>query len=439
MSVKKILLIDDDPAVRGLISSILRKKGMDVVLAKEGNEGLQLVQNENPDLVVCDFQMPGMNGLEVLDQIKKNNPQIPVIILTAYGDAALTIQSMQTGAFDFIEKPINPRELLEVTKNALKTIGPSKKDSNEEATLHTKKKDENLMAGKSPAMREIFKITGRISQSNVNVMITGETGTGKERLARLIHESGTTKNAPLIVFNCRSIQKDQLISACRIDDDQPAGSGSGLPASIILDDVGALSDELQVLLLDLLTREEKERPPNAKPRLISISNNDIISLVEENKFLKELYYRMKVFSLHIPPLRQRKEDIPDLVNNIVQELNPMLNKNIVRIEEGVIPILQSYDWPGNVQELKNILMQAMVLAHGDLLEKTSIFIKGMRKETEPGHSFEKPPRSLAEVEKEHIAHVLNYVKWSKQDAASILGITRPTLNAKIEKYQITKP
>ncbi len=439
MSVKKILLIDDDPAVRGLISSILRKKGMDVVLAKEGSEGLQLMQDEKPDLVICDFQMPGMNGLEVLDQIKKDNPQIPVVILTAYGDATLTIRSMQTGAFDFIEKPINPRELLEVAKNALKTVTQPEPDQNEAAILHAKTKDDNLMAGKSPAMREIFKITGRISQSNVNVMITGETGTGKERLARLIHESGTSKNAPLIVLNCKSLREDQLISACRIDADQPAGSGSGLQASIILDDVGALSDELQVVLLDLITRETTVRPPGLKPRFISITNDDIGNLAEEGKFLKELYYRLKVFSLHIPPLRQRKEDIPDLVNNIVQELNPVLKKNVVRIEEGVSPLLQSYDWPGNVQELKNILMQAMVLAHGDLLEKNSIYIKGRHKETEPDHAFAEPPRSLAEVEKEHIGHVLNHVRWSKQDAAAILGITRPTLNAKIEKYQITKP
>jgi len=445
MNVPKILLIDDDPVVRSLISNILRKKGYEVVLAKEGQEGLELARSETPDLVITDYQMPGISGIEVLSRMHEVDPQTPVIILTAYGDATLTIKSIQTGAFDFIEKPINPRELLETVKNGLSTL-ESVRQKEGPGILPERKKDGNVMVGKSPAMREIFKNIGRISQNNVNVMITGDSGAGKERMARLIHESGYNKDQPLAYINCKILAEQQLqdgqggggvhagISGRSAMAEKLKQAGSG---TVILDEVGMLSSQMQMYLLDRMSRDDLEES-RMWPRFISITTQDISDLVSENLFLKELYYKLKVFSLHIPPLRERKTDIPELVKNLLQELNPELDKKVVQLEDGVVQLLQSHDWPGNVRELKNVLMQALVLSHGEVLEKKHIRLEGKPVEVGKDEVFEEQPRSMDEVEKEHIEKVLKYTRWNKQQASSILGITRPTLNAKIDKYGLKK-
>ncbi len=445
MNVPKILLIDDDPVVRSLISNILRKKGYEVVLAKEGQEGLELARRETPDLVITDYQMPGISGIEVLSRMHEIDPKTPVIILTAYGDANLTIKSIQTGAFDFIEKPINPRELLETVKNGLSTL-ESVRQKEGPGILPERKKDGNVMVGKSPAMREIFKNIGRISQNNVNVMITGDSGAGKERMARLIHESGYNKDQPLAYINCKILAEQQLqdvqgsggvhagISGRNAMAEKLKQAGNG---TVILDEVGMLSSQMQMYLLDRMSRDDLEES-RMWPRFISITTQDISDLVSENLFLKELYYKLKVFSLHIPPLRERKTDIPELVKNLLQELNPELDKKVVQLEDGVVQLLQSHDWPGNVRELKNVLMQALVLSHGEVLEKKHIRLEGKPVVVGKDEVFEEQPRSMDEVEKEHIEKVLKYTRWNKQQASSILGITRPTLNAKIDKYGLKK-
>ncbi len=436
MTVQKILLIDDDPVIRNLISGILRKRGYHVSLAKEGQEGLRVVKSIKPDLVIADFQMPGMSGIDVLNHIKEIYPAMPVIILTAHGDATLTIQSMQTGAFDFIEKPVKPKELLDAVKNGLNTV-EAVRHKTEGMVSREETRDSNLMVGKSSLMREIFKNIGRISQSNVGVLITGETGTGKERLARLIHQSGSAQPGPLTILNCNTLTDDQLLNAFWVSDEETASPEYGR-ASIILDGVGGLPPAMQIRLLDILNRKTGDSRTASMPRLISITSQDINQLVMDGLFMKELFFKMKIISLHIPPLRQRKDDIPDLVKHLMQELNPVLNKNVTQLEEGVFQMLKSYDWPGNVQELKNVLMQAMVLSHGEILEKKNIHIETVEKGVPESTGFEKPPKSLAEMEKEHIAAVLDYVQWSKQEASGLLGIARPTLNAKIEKYGLTK-
>ncbi len=445
MNLPKILLIDDDPVVRSLISNILRKKGYEVILAKEGQEGLEVAKREVPDLVITDYQMPGISGIDVLTQMNEIDPKTPVIILTAYGDATLTIKSIQTGAFDFIEKPINPKELLETVKNGLSTLG-SVRQKEEPEVLPERRKDDNLMVGKSSVMREIFKNIGRISQNNVNVMIIGDSGVGKERMARLIHESGYNKDQPLIYVNCKVLAEQQLQNGQGTGRTQTEMSGrNSLDAklkqvdsgTVILDEAGMLSLQMQMYLLDQMSREDLEAS-RMLPRFISITTQDINDLVNENLFLKELYYKLKVFSLHIPPLRERKADIPELVKNLLQELNPAFDKKVDQLEDGAIQLLQSHEWPGNVRELKNVLMQALVLSHGEVLEKKHIRLEGKPVHVVKDDVFEERPRSMDEVEKEHINKVLEYTKWNKQQAASILGITRPTLNAKIDKYGLTK-
>lgn len=444
-----VLLIDDDPVVRSLASGIMRKKGYEVIVAKDGLEGLSMVKKHRPDLVITDYQMPGMSGIEVLESLKLQEPEMPVIILTAHGDASLTIKSMQSGAFDFIEKPINPKELLETIRSGIHTVESLRKKSSPVPGSPGSKPDKNLMVGKSAAMRELFKSIGRISKNNVNVLITGESGTGKERLARLIHQSGDFSDQPLIYINCKAIDEDQLTKGINSDEVrlsyhegpiasklQQAGHGT-----VILDEVGMLSPAMQGRLLDLMNFLGFEIGEGGKlqPRFISVSTRDIGKMVDQGLFIKELYFKLKVFSMHIPPLRERKSDIPELVNHIIQDLNPTLDKHITTLEDGVISLLQSYEWPGNVRELKNVLMQAMVFSHGELLKRQHVYIEGLPEaDAKVKHVTSKNLVSLAEIEKEHISHVLEFVGWNKQEASSVLGITRPTLNAKIDKYGLSR-
>ncbi len=429
--MKTILLIDDDPVVRSLASGILRKNGYNVYVAKDGSEGIDLAKKHHPDLVVTDYQMPGILGMEVLASLREYNEKLPVIMLTAHGDATLTIKSMQTGAFDFIEKPINPKELLETIKNGLSTSESAQKPYGK-AIAEKKKVDDNIMVGKSPAMLQIFKNIGRISQNNVNVLITGDQGTGKARLAKLIHQSSPYAENPLVFISCKALTDEELKRAFN------EGVKNG---AIVLDELGALSSDMQLRLLDLLESQSLAQGPGQKSnyRIISIARIDINRLVEEGSFLRELFYQLKVFLFHLPALNERKEDISYLVKHLLVEINAELGKNVSTIEDGVIPLLQSYDWPGNIRELRNVLMQALVLSHGDLLQKKNIRLEG-DPIIEPGHyeTDAAEMRSLADVEQEHIGKILQAVRWNKQAAASVLGITRPTLNAKIDKYGLTR-
>ncbi len=429
--MKNILLIDDDPVVRSLASGILRKNGYNVQTAKEGTEGLEIVKKNLPDLVITDYQMPGMSGMDVLAKLKEINPALPVIMLTAFGDASLTIKTMQTGAFDYIEKPINPKELVETVKNGL-AASESMQKPEDLSGDGKKKKDENLMVGKSQAMLAIFKNIGRISQNYVNVLITGESGTGKERLARLIHQTGPDADNPIVFINCKSLTDDLLHKSFS------EGVKNG---TIVLDEAGILTSEMQLSLLDLLENQAQQNrnKQQAQYRIISITRRDLSEMAEEGTFLKELYYQLKVFVFNIPSLAERKDDIAYLVEHLMQELNQELGKTISKVEDGVIPILQSYDWPGNIRELRNVLMQAMVLSHGDVLQKKYIRLEGQDFDDLVGYEVSKfEIRPLADVEKEHIGNVLNALRWNKQEASNALGITRPTLNAKIDKYGLKR-
>ncbi len=429
--MKTILLIDDDPVVRSLASGILRKNGYNVYVAKDGSEGIDLAQKQKPDLVVTDYQMPGISGMEVLTKLKELNNALPVIMLTAHGDATLTIRSMKTGAFDFIEKPINPKELLSTIKNGLITA-ESSLEPEESPSTEKKRKDENIMVGKSPSMLNIFKNIGRISQNNVNVLISGDSGTGKEQMARLIHHSGLNADNPLAFANCKALNGKELKQAFE------AGVSNG---TLVLDELGMLTSEMQFLLLDLIENQAMKQTPGQKKqyRIISLSRLDMSKLVDEGDFLKELYYQLNVFSFYIPALAERKEDIPYLVNHMLQEINDELGKKVSQVEDGVIPLLQTYHWPGNVRELRNVIMQALVLSHGELLQKKNIRLEGQAvNEATRLEQMEYEMRTLADVEKEHIGKILSLVSWNKQEAANVLGITRPTLNAKIEKYGLKR-
>jgi len=444
--MNSVLIIDDDDFIRLLLVQLLKDAGYTVYDASSGEAGIKMVETYNPDLVLTDYKMPGMSGIEVLAELVKKYPGLPVIILTAYEEVSLTIKAIQMGAFDFIEKPIKNWELLEAIQNGVQASNKSKSLGNVISPEARKSIEESLLTGKTPQMREIFKNIGRISLHKVNVLITGEPGTGKEQVARLIHYSGITRDHPFIVVNCNSKDERSLehelfgyennaiqgISGEKKGKFELAGEGV-----IFLDDFTELPISLQNKLLRVLQNNEIEKPGAEFPiplyaRVIASTNKDIEELIEQRLFSKELYIRLKVFSIHLPPLRERLNDIPELVQSLMQKLNRKLNKRVLKVEEGVNELLKKYDWPGNIRELENTLMQAIILSHGDVLEKRGIINPELEKSKK--RLMEKNLVPISEVEKWHIKEVLEAVDWNKLEASTILEITRPTLNAKIEKY-----
>jgi two-component system response regulator AtoC len=452
--MEKILIIDDNKLILRSLKESISKMGYTTLEAEDGEAGLLLVRTEHPDLVITDFQMPGIDGLEVLSKIRKLNISLPVILLTGFGDVVLTIKSIQLGAFDFLEKPIDPVKLKSTIQFALNSVKVSNSlnevlhvDASSEHML-----EDNILVGKTPQMKEIFKNIGRISLSKVNVLIQGETGTGKELIARLIHYFGITINQPLVVVNCSALSESLLESELfghvkgsftgSIRDKKGKFELAG-EGTILLDEISEISLNTQVKLLRVIQELEFERVGGEevipmKARIITATNRNLETLIKEGKFREDLYYRLKVFTIDLPPLRERKEDIRDLVIHFLYKLNKRFNRNVVKIGDGVIEMLKAHDWLGNVRELENTILQAIVMSKSDVLEKENITLNYRQQPN--GHVVQELPqfRSLAELEKYHIKRILDEVNWNKLEASHILDITRPTLNAKIEKYELMR-
>lgn len=469
--MEKILIIDDNKFILKTLSSTLSGMGYEIIEAEDGEAGLRLVRTEHPDLVITDFQMPGIDGLEVLSKIRKLYISLPVILLTGFGDVVLTIKSIQLGAFDFLEKPVDPVQLKSVIKLALNSV---KISNSLNEVLHVDVSSEhmledNILVGKTPQMKEIFKNIGRISLSKVNVLIQGETGTGKELIARLIHFFGVTINQPLVVVNCSALSESLLESELfghvkgsftgSIRDKKGKFELAG-EGTILLDEISEISLNTQVKLLRVIQELEFERVGGEeiipmKARIITATNRNLEALIREGKFREDLYYRLKVFTIDLPPLRERKEDIRDLVIHFLYKLNKRFNRNVVKIGEGVIEMLMAHDWLGNVRELENTILQAIVMSKSDVLEKENIslinrqqinvpFGNGIISSNNGNRSIDDDInessqfRSLSDLEKYHIKKILDEVNWNKLEASRVLDITRPTLNAKIEKYNLIR-
>ena len=452
--MEKILIIDDNKLILRSLKESISKMGYTTLEAEDGEAGLLLVRTEHPDLVITDFQMPGIDGLEVLSKIRKLNISLPVILLTSFGDVVLTIKSIQLGAFDFLEKPIDPVKLKSTIQIALNSV---KVSNSLDEVLHVDASSEhmledNILVGKTPQMKEIFKNIGRISLSKVNVLIQGETGTGKELIARLVHYFGITINQPLVVVNCSALSESLLESELfghvkgaftgSIRDKKGKFELAG-EGTILLDEISEISLNTQVKLLRVIQELEFEKVGGEevipmRARIITATNRSLETLIKEGKFREDLYYRLKVFTIDLPPLRERKEDIRDLVIHFLYKLNKRFNRNVVKIGDGVIEMLKAHEWLGNVRELENTILQAIVMSKSDVLEKENITLN-FRQQPDGKVMQELPQfRSLAELEKYHIKRILDEVNWNKLEASHILDITRPTLNAKIEKYELVR-
>lgn len=451
----RILLADDADLIKSTLKLYLSKDKHFVFSADDGVSAIELFKKERPDLVITDIVMPEADGFQVMKYVKENDPNIPVIMITGVDDTESTIKAIQEGAYDYIEKPIDVTRFNQVVKNALRS-----KELSEQLAVSLSKEEEEEFRGKTslvgstPIMKEIYKSIGRISSSRVTVLIQGDSGTGKELIAKMIHNSGTTQGHPFIAVNCSALSESLLESelfghvkgaftgAVRNKKGKFELAGKG---TIFLDEISEISYDLQVKLLRVIQEKEYERVGGEttvplEARIIAATNKNLSNLVDEGKFREDLYFRLKVFTITAPPLRERREDIPALVIHFVKKINKELHKNVRKVPYEVMEMLQEHEWIGNVRELENTLMQAILLSKSDVIEPDNILLKRSDAKKiggDPSIFSYNLNWSMAELEKFHIENVLNEVKGNKQKACTVLGISKPTLYNKLELYGIS--
>jgi DNA-binding NtrC family response regulator len=440
---KRILVVDDDATARRTLERFLSKLGYEVTTAASGEEAMLAVVTDIPDIVITDIYMPGISGLELQAKIAERTPHIKVILMTGKDDMPTTVKAMQQGAYDYIVKPID-LDLLERTLSRLiATQALSDKLSIVAEETADSYKLENILVGRTPSMLDIYKTIGSVSHSKVTVLITGESGTGKELIVRAIHYNSPWKDEPFIAVNCTALSETLLESELF---GHTKGSFTGAVAdkrgkfelagegTIFLDEIGEISPKIQVMLLRVLQEREFERVGAEKTipmraRIIAATNRDLKEEVAKGKFREDLYYRLNVVSIHVPPLRDRKEDIPLLVQHILRRINTELHSVVNKVSDATMEKILNHNWPGNVRELENVLTRGVVLSKSDVLDESVIPSSTAGSPSTPTNWN----RTLEDVENEHILRVLEGTGGNRTEAAKILGISKPTLYAKIPK------
>ncbi len=443
--MRSILIIDDDPLIRKTLSSHLAKQGFEVVTAENGEEGLEKLGESDPELVLLDIRLPDCDGLEVLRRIRQGGkPKATVVIMTAYDDMKTTVEAIKLGAFEYLVKPL---DFIELDLTISKAFQVKKLEEKVDYLVHERQREYTIdnIIGRSPQMREVFKLIGSVANSRTNVLIEGESGTGKELVAKAIHYNSPTRDEPFIVINCSAIQdtlleselfghvKGAFTDAVSETKGKFEIAGKG---SLFLDEVGDVSANLQSKLLRVIESRDfmkvgGERTLKTEARIIAATNQNLKALIDKGRFREDLYYRLKVVEIILPPLRERREDIPDLVNYLVEKINRELKKNVRKIPEDVRKFLTDLPWKGNVRELENALTRAVLLAKGDVILKENLPLESAGQKL-----ITRELVALDDVEKAYIQHVLGQCKGNKSRTCQILKISRPTLDKKIKDYKL---
>lgn len=442
--MKSILVVDDDPLIRKTLSSYLTKEGFEVILAEDGEEGIQKYEQSIPDLVILDIRLPDMDGLEVLYKIKEKNKNASIIIMTAFDDMKTTVEAIKLGAFEYLVKPLDYVELDLTIDKAFQIRSLEDKVS---YLVEEKQKEYTIdnIIGHSTQMREVFKLIGSVADTRTNILIQGESGTGKELVAKAIHYNSPFREEPFIVINCSAIS-DTLLESELFGHVKGAFTDAvcetkgkfeiAAKGTLFLDEIGDISPNLQSKLLRVIETRDfmkvgGEKILKTEARIIAATNQDLKLLIEKGKLREDLYYRLKVVEITLPPLREKKEDIPDIVAYLLEKINRDLRKNVRKIPPEVMKLLMKIPWEGNVRELENALTRAVILAKGDVILEENLALEIGDKKLFPRELV-----PLREVEKDYIQHVLKATKGNKTRTSQILQITRPTLDKKIKEYKL---
>lgn len=454
----KILIIDDERTIREIFSLLLEEAGYSVQVARDGAEGLKKAQVSAPDVVLLDMNLPDLSGIELLPKIKEAIPVGEVIIVTAFGTIKSAVEATKLGAYDYLEKPIDNDELLLLISRALEVKKLRKEVDELRSELSARYRFENII-GTSSRMNSIFQMMGKIARVDGTVLITGQSGTGKELVARAIHFNSPRREGPFVVVNCGAIPKDLIESEFfghirgAFTDAKSEKTGKfemAQQGTIFLDEVGELSQEAQVKLLRALGEREIVKvggteiiPINV--RVIAATNKNLERDVEVGMFREDLYWRLAVLSIHLPPLKDRKEDIPLLCDHFIDKCNRELDKNIKGISPGALKLLINYSWPGNIREMESVIYEAIVMNEGRMIEEESLppRVRGKAPVKEnisaPNRTMSETVHSMTEqTEKALIIKALKESNGNRTKAAEKLGISRKTLFNKMVLYSIQK-
>jgi two-component system NtrC family response regulator len=454
VSRKRILVVDDDESLRWVTQAQLQQSGYDVSAAANGNDALKIIEQALPDLVITDLKMPGMSGLELLRKIRADYPEILVIMVTAFGTVENAVEAMKAGAYDYITKPVNIDELRLIVSRGLEHLDLREEVRLLRSTLDQKYGFENIL-GRSKSLLYVLDMASRAAQATSTVLIRGETGTGKELVAKAIHFNSRRKNRPFVTINCGAIPKDLLESELF---GHLKGSFTGALAdkrgkveladggTLFLDEIGELPLELQVKLLRLIQQGEIEKVGAAgvttiDVRIIAATHRNLQAMVEDGEFREDLYYRLAVIPLELPPLRERADDIPELVQHFFVQAKEKQARPELVLPSRLLPYFSGYTWPGNIRELENVIERIVVLARGEEIIPNDLpdFLRRERPAVEVLH-LDLPPHgiSLEAVEKELIMRALEKFDGNQTRAAEYLDISRKTLIYRMEKFGLRK-
>lgn len=443
----RIFIIDDEESIRDSCTQVLTKEGYAVDTSSDGKEALAILDKSHFDVILLDLKLPGVPGIKILNQIKKNFSEIPVIIITGFASIESAVNTIKQGAFDYLAKPFSPEELRTMVKKALNA---TKSQAAHKENQTTGQNQFSMVVGKSKPMARVIDIMKRVSPTESTVLITGESGTGKELLASEIHRHSLRKDAPFVVVDCGALVETLFESELF---GHVKGSFTGAyetkhgrfevadGGTIFLDEISNISMNIQAKLLRVIQEREVTRIGSTKPikidvRILAATNVSLAKQVKQNKFREDLFYRLSVVPINIPPLRERKEDIPPLLEHFLRKYNQKLSKDIKGFTREAKKAVLNYDWPGNIRELENTIERAVVLTRDQKIGLEDLIYHGIGSSLSPSLPTGGRYKSLEKVEKEYIESVLRLQHGNKSKTAQILGIDRKTLYSKIKKYNI---
>lgn len=471
----RILVVDDEESMRFLLREVMVREGYDVETAADGLQAVDKVRSENFDLVIMDIRMPGMDGIQALKEMRRIRPHLVVLMITAHGTSPIAIEAIREGAYDYFNKPFELSEMRIVVRRALEKQALINHVTDLEQKLKNRVSFDRII-GQSDAMQQIFSLLEKVVVNDVTVLITGESGTGKELIAQAVHYQSARKSKPFVGVNCAAIP-ETLLESELFGHERGAFTGAvGMKigrfeaangGSIFLDEIGDMPFSLQSKLLRVLQEREVMRVGGTKPikidvRLIAATNKDLLKEVEGKTFREDLYFRLNVIPVHLPPLRKRVADIPLLLQHFFGVYNPRLGKNIQGISPDALKAMMNYSWPGNIRELENLVQRSMIMASGVVLglediPKNISECVGIRLPVEPGGAavvncaavlpqdliddFNIPLAKKMEMldeefEKRIIIAALKASNGKRQAAADLLGIVRKSLHNKMVKYNL---
>lgn len=454
----KILVVDDERSMRDFLSIMLKKAGYDVTTAIDGDEAVKILHKDIFDLVITDLKMPKVDGLQVLKTVKELSPDTVVIVITAFASTETTVEAMKEGAYDYITKPFQNDEMKIRIKKALE----KRRLSAENILLKKELKDRAVfdnIVGKSEKIEKVFELVRKVSDSMSNILIYGESGTGKELIARAIHFNSRKKDKPFVTINCGALPEGLLESELF---GHMKGSFTGAVfnkeglfevangGTIFLDEVGETSPAIQVKLLRVLQDKEFKRVGGTKEirvdvRIITATNRDLSKAVSEGKFREDLYYRLNVIPITLPPLRERVDDIPLLADHFLNKFNKALNKNVKGFSQTTMELFRNYEWRGNVRELENVIERAVALSNSEII--TPEYLPDILRDSSRSSSaipVNIPQEGLdlegliGNIEKELLLKALEKTNWIKKDAAKLLHLNFRSFRYRLDKYNLNK-